>query len=299
MTTKSIRLDAELEEKIKSSEDNFSRFVNFLIKDHFRGNAWIPNMSIHDYAGISPKDLLERMKAVKYFRVRDNALCFTFYPSTQEELLVNKNLHAYANGSHNALHDRYIYFNVEYPVDFYFFLISHEWVVIEKVIESYLAFLFWHSDDNEKSIMERQVERTTFTNAIKLFNSEFQEINSLWLVFAENNDPIAKEKFSKAFFKKLIDLGIDPIIFPYVSEITHFLHHPFSFVDHISPKSRQFEVAVKSAYLRDVYDEKDDWQTIVMKGSSKDDLQRSESLEEPFRNWESKYRYYHSRPTTS
>lgn len=291
---KSFRLDEDLIEKL-DKDANFSNLANQALREYLNESVWLPNFQIHDYAHIAPKQLIERTANVQYLRQSESAISFTFYPTSEDEIKRNRAIFDYANGNFNALHDGYVYFNVKFPINFLFFLKSKSWEHIEKSINSYLAFLHWSDEDGRKHL-EEQLERKTLRSVVKLTKSEsFQSLTSKQKSYLKAGGGAKRRgEFNELYFRTLIELGIDPMLFPYVMNILRIVDYPFQLSKVISSKSSDFNVKLTGAYMRDVYDESDDWRMIVVKGLKKDDdLQRAESSPMPWRNWFDEYVFYH------
>lgn len=97
-------------------------------------------------------------------------------------------------------------------------------------------------------------------------------------------------------FISSIDLGIDPMFFPYAGRILGEIHYPFHFKDHLSSETFGFDIKLPAGYMRDIYEDTDDWQSIVVRGVNKNDkLHRAESAAEPWVRWMEEYSFYHHR----
>src|SRR5688572_3655072 len=116
---KSFRLEERVANLIKGKDLNFSQMANDAIEQHIRSKVWIPNFKIHEYAGISASDLIERTKHVQYLRTNDSAVKFSLYPTTEDEMHRNRKIYDYANGNFNTIHDSYVYFNLQFPLELY------------------------------------------------------------------------------------------------------------------------------------------------------------------------------------
>ena len=295
---KSIRLDDELDKKI-GKDVNFSNMANLAIKEYMNKSVWIPNFHIDKFAGITAAEVIERVKNVKYLRFSESALKFTFYPTSEEEVKRNKNIHAYANGDYNTLHDGFVYFNIKFPVDFLLFLKSRKWEQIENFIHGFLSILYWR--DGKKGIMEEQVEKKTLKSVIKIIHGEkFKKFEKKYTEYFDEAGPIMRAEYNQAYFQLLLDLGIDPIVFPYVGRILGELHYPFHFGDHLPSESNGFGIKLPAGYMRDIYEDTDDWSSIVVQGANKNDgLHRAESSPEPWVSWVEEYGFYHYRELSS
>jgi hypothetical protein len=292
MSVKSFRIDELLSDKI-GKEANFSNIANKAIEEYLNKSVWIPNYNIEKYAGISAKKLHERIEQVEYLRYREGALTFTLYPGSEKEIEANKNLHAYANGNYNLVHDGYVYFNIKFPWRLFLFLKSKTWEDVERLVHGFLSVLFW-SDPSKRNLMEDQIDRKTMKTVVGIVKSEhFKEVELAHKEFLKNNNPISKAKYNEALFHLLIKLGVDPLMFPYVKQILGDIHYPFSLDEIIPSEGGGFDIKLPAGYMRDIYDETDDWQSMVVKGTRKENLQRSESDEESFRNWLMAYEFFH------
>ncbi len=293
MGIKSLRLDDELASKIEK-DANFSGLANKAIEEYLNKSVWIPNYHIEKHAGISAKKMHDRIENVKYLRCGNSALTFTLYPGSDKEIQINKNLHAYARGDYNLIHDSYIYFNIKFPLRFFLFLKSRDWEEVERMIRGFLSALFW-SEPEKRSLMEDQLERRPMKAVIKIVQKDiFKVVESAYKDWRKDSDPIKRAKYNNAYFQLLIALGLDPLIFPYISQILGDLHYPFHFNNSIPSENGGFDIKFSAGYMRDIYDETDDWQSIVVHGKNKtDDLQRAESNSEPWKNWLDAYEFFH------
>lgn len=291
---RSFRLDEDLIEKLDRNT-NFSQLANQSIREYLNEYVWLPNLNIHNHAKITPSELIERTSKVEQLRQSESAVSFTFYPTSEEELKQNRAIYDYANGDYNALHDQYIYFNIKFPLNFLFFLRSKPWDVVEKSVHAYLAFLHWSDEDSQRHI-EEQVERKTLKSVIKLTNGEtFQKMNSKWKSYQKAaGGQRLRAEFNELYFKALIELGLDPLLFPFVKNILGEVHYPIHLSEVIFSKSSDFAIRLTAAYMRDIYEERDDWRLIVVNATEKNDnLQRAESEIAPWKIWFDEYTFYY------
>lgn len=291
---KSFRLDEDLGDRI-DRDLNFSQLTNTAIREYLAESVWLPNLHIHNHAKISPAELIDRTSKVEQLRQSDSAIAFTFYPTSDEELQRNRAIFDYANGNYNALHDRYIYFNVKFPLDFLFFLRSKPWDVVERSVHAYLALLHWSDKDSQKHI-EEQVERKTLRSVIQITKGDvFQKMNAKWKSYHKGGGgPQLRGEFNELYFKTMIALGLDPLIFPYIQDVLRQVQHPIHLSEVIFSKSSDFAIKLTAAYMRDVYEERDDWRRIVVEGAEKNDnLQRAESNPTPWKNWFDEYTFFY------
>lgn len=291
---RSIRLDDELAKRI-GKEENFSSLANKAIAEYLNKSVWLPNFQVERLAGVSASDVMERVKNVQYLRFSESALRFTLYPTSDEDMRRNKNIYAYANGDYNLIHDGFVYFNIKFPVTFFLFLKSRPWEEIENCIHGFLSILYWR--DGKKGIMEEQLERRTLKAIIKVIKGEkFKTFERKYKAYAKEHGPIMRAEYNDAYFELLLDLGIDPIFFPYTGRILREIHYPFHFEDHLSSETFGFDIKLPAGYMRDIYDDTDDWQSIVVRGVNKNDkLHRAESAAEPWVSWMEEYSFYHYR----
>jgi hypothetical protein len=291
---KSFRIDDDLIER-SDLEPNFSTMANQAIREHYSSVAWLPNLQIEQHAGIPAAQVVSRTEIVEHLRFSESTIYFTFYPTSKKELARNKSIHAYANGDYNTIHDGFVYFNIQFPVDFLLFLKSRPWTVVERAIHGFLALLYMQ-DEQSQAIMEDQLEKSTLQRVLKLFNQPAIRRLTEYQQRAETNG-LSKANaavYDELFFRTLIEVGIDPLLFPYVQKIIPFIEYPISFKRHIKKAENDFNLKLPAGYMRDVNEETDDWQSIVVKGNRKDDgLIRAESKAEPWNVWIKYYRGYH------
>jgi hypothetical protein len=290
---KSVRLEREIAENIPE-EVNFSSHVNRVLEEDQKKIVWIPNTHIEEYAGISCNTLWNRMQHVQYLRTNRGALRFTLYPVGQEEISMNKRVHAYARGDFNKAHDGFVYFNVEFPVNLYLFLASREWNDVERFYLSYLAFRYWNSNEAEKGIMESQLEKKTLKTVIKTSsNEDFKELTRLQKEFHKKKGERARAPFNIAYFRLLTKMGVDPIMFSFVRYILDPIFHPFPLLNHIQRETDILDLRLNTAYMRDLYEDTDDWQSLIVKGTNETDgLHRAESQKTPLTHWKFHYQVH-------
>lgn len=290
---KSFRLDARLMPRINGGV-NFSNLINKALDEYLSKSIWLPNFHIEEYANLSAKKVFDRVQSVKALRHSDSALVFTLYPGDEKEISKNKAIHAYANGDYNLVHDSHVYFNIEFPTNFLLYLKSKTWNEVEHFIQGFLSLLFYLEPDKRK-IMEHQLDKRILKSIVKrVRENDFKNLESIDKENQKKNDPKLRAQFDDAFFKMLINLGIDPLMFPFVGQILTTIHHPFHFNDAIKRESYDFDIKLAAGYMRNIYDEKDDWQSIVVYGTNKTDgLIRSESKAEPWISWCEEYCFYH------
>lgn len=290
---KSIRLESEVAENILE-DVNFSSHVNRVLEEDQKKLVWIPNTRIEEHAGISFNILWDRMQHVQYLRTNHGALRFTLYPVGQEEISMNKRVHAYARGDFNKAHDGFVYFNVEFPVNLYLFLASREWEEVERFYLSYLAFRYWNSNEAEKGIMESQLEKKTLKAIIKIsLSEEFKELSRLQKEFFKKKSERFRAAFNIAYFRSVTKMGIDPIMFSFVRSILEPISHPFPLLNHLRRETDILDLRLSTAYMRDLYEETDDWQSLIVNGTNQTDgLHRAESQKTPLTHWKMHYQIY-------
>jgi len=301
-TTKSFRIEDDLMNKIDQGVNkidksvNFTALVNQAIRQYYNQWVWIPNFHIEEHACLTASQLLERTRMVEYLRHSDDTVSFTFYPTSKDEIARNKKIHEYANGNYNALHDGFVYFNIKFPLDFLFFLKSRTWNQVEQAVHGFLSMLYWLVEDKQH-ILDQQLERTTLKRISKILDGDsFKNLTNEANAYNKEYGGKARAKYNDVYFSTLIDLGIDPLIFRFVTPILQYLHHPFHFHDHITRLNSNFAVNLPSGYMRDIYEDRDDWQSIIVKGDRQNDnLQRAESSDEPWKIWVSEYTFYHGK----
>jgi hypothetical protein len=290
---KSIRLEEEVANKI-GKDANFSNLANQAINEYLNKSVWIPNFQIEKHANITATQVMERVKNVKYLRSNESALTFTFYPVSEDEIKRNKNIHAYANGYFNSVHDGFVYFNIKFPVNMLLFLKSKTWNQVQDSTHGFLSLLYWLDEDSQ-IILERQLEKKTLKSVIKIVEgSKFKKIKEIHKNYKDESGPKMRAEYNHAYFQLLIELGIDPVIFPYVGRLLRELHYPFHFKDVIFSENSGYDVKLAAGYMRDIYEDTDDWSSIVVQGSrGDDDLHRAESSAEPWESWVEEYSFFH------
>lgn len=290
---KSIRIDEDISKRI-GTDVNFSALANQALKEHLNKRVWLPNLQIEKHAGIAPSVLIERMTNVKFLRSSNTAVSFTLYPTSEKEIDRNKAIFQYANGSNNSLHDGFVYFNVEFPVNFLLFLKSRNWDEVQRCVTGFVCLLYW-IDPERRQILEEQIERKVLKYIVKTFNSsDFDGLKKAQKLYLKKQTTQLRSQYHSEFFKLAVTLGIDPIVMPYMGNVFSHIYYPYDMREIIPFENNGFEIRMTSGYMRDIYEEKDDWTSIVLNGQRKgDDLQRSESLSEPWENWRSEYVLYH------
>ena len=291
-------MDPELYNRLGAIE-NFSAYVNAALEEKINEYRWIPNVDIHKHAGLSAKTFLERIQYVEYLRVRDNDLKFTFYPTDKGELEENKRLYAYANSEYNKVHNQYIYFNLEFPTSFYLFLRTNPWNNVSKAIQGFLAAYYFLKPD-KRELMTRQLEPTILKKALSIYESKFSPLETKFHLFLNEDsyDEIDEEKYHnerRAFCIKyqqvLTEINLVPLVYPYITQVLQH-DYPFNIFEMMS-FSKSFDISINAAYMRDVYQEKDDWQTIVInENESKGTLEREESQKAPFQSWKEYFKRF-------
>jgi hypothetical protein len=294
---KSLRLEERVANLLKGKDINFSQTANDAIEQHLRNKVWIPNFKIHEYADISANELLERTKHVKFLRTNDSAVKFSLYPTTEDEMTRNQKIHDYVNGNFNTIHDSYVYFNLQFPIELYLFLSSRQWTEVERFIYGFLCFLLWDQSEYEKKLMEEQLDHGILKRIMKVVKGDdFKQLELAYKKYLRTSDPLLKAEYNIQYYRLMIKLGIDPLMFKFVKPILSSLHYPLHYKEHIVSGTSQLRIKIDAAYMRDVYESTDDWQSIVVTGKDKTDkLLRSESKEEPWKIWEAEYSFLHYR----
>jgi hypothetical protein len=290
---KSIRIDEELS-RVIGKDTNFSNLANQAIKEFINKSVWLPNFEIDKHAGITAEQVLERVKNVRYLRSSDTAVAFTLYPTSEDEIKRNKSIFDYANGSYNSLHDGFVYFNVKFPLDFLLFLKSRSWDAVHKCVIGFLSLLYWE-DEDRRHIMETQIEKKTLRAVKKIVDGNaFDELSKIKKTYTKTGGAQLRAQYNNAYFKVAIDLGIDPIVFPYMKRVFAHIQYPIHMSEYIPFVENNFEIKLPAGYMRDIYEDKDDWTSIVVNGNRRDDsLQRSESDSAPWENWLEEFSFYH------
>ncbi|GAB5537898.1 MAG: hypothetical protein Salg2KO_00010 [Salibacteraceae bacterium] len=292
--TKSIRLRDELIDEIGNREGDFSKYVTHLIEADIDDNIWLPNLLIHDYAKIDSTTLLNRVKNVKYLRCSANTLAFHFYPVSKQCLKENKALFEYVRGNSNLVHDRFTYFNINFPIRLYKFLRLRSWKYVQETIINSLAMLYWIEPD-KRPIIESQLERAILNSVLNVYKKEFGQLSNVYAeAQAATFDSLELNySLSEACLTVMEKLRIDPDVLPYGGILeTHLLHPRTRYRDYSG--SEKFDVFVKSAYMRNVYDKNDDWNKIVLTDEEySDDLGRTESESWPFAKWKMNFKEFH------
>lgn len=293
--TKSVRIDDDLIKKInyqvEYGKSNFSTFVNQSLTEIFAKYAWVPNLSIHEFANLSPEQIIESTEDVHYLRTSDSDIKFTLYPTSKDEWDTNKALYEYANGNQNLLHNGYVYFNLEFPVDLLLFLRTNSWDSVEKMVISFLSLLYWFYEDKQR-ILEEQLERQTLKKVMRNIKSEvFFELSK-----ARDNRK-SREEFSEYYIRSLVGLGLPVSLFSHFGILLNSIYYPIDFSEHFPIRGNGLEIKLRSAYMRNLHDN-DDWQDIVIKGTRRgDDLHSSESISEPWESWVSSYSFHNNAQT--
>lgn len=290
---KSIRFEDQIIKQV-GKDANFSALVNQAVKNYLKREVWLPNFQIEEYAGISAAQLLQRVKNVEYLRSSDGTT-FTFYPGSEDEIKRNKSIYDYANGNFNQMHDGFVYFNIRFPFNLLMFLRSRTWEEVQRATLGALSLLYWY-DEEKRNVFERQLEKGTIKQVIKIVRT--QEFKALDLMYKnllkKKPKPQIRAQFNTAYMQLATQLGVDPLLYPYLGALFSHIHHPFSLGDYISFESG-YDIRLTTAYMRDLYDDTDDWHSIVVAGKNKNDnLHRAESQDEPWKNWKSAYSFYHS-----
>lgn len=290
---KSIRIDEELS-RVIGKDTNFSNLANQAIKEFINKSVWLPNFEIEKHAGITSKQVLERVKNVRYLRSSDTAVSFTLYPTSENEIKRNKSIYEYANGNYNSLHDGFVYFNVKFPLDFLLFLKSRSWEDVNRCVIGFLSLLYWE-DQDRRHIMEEQLEKKTLKAVIKIVGGNmFDELKQIHKAYSKKAGAQLRGQYNTAYFKLAIALGIDPIVFPYMKRIFAHVQYPIHMSEYIPFVENNFEIKLPAGYMRDIYEEKDDWTSIVVDGTRRDDsLHRAESDSAPWENWLREFSFYH------
>lgn len=294
-TTKSFRLEDDLAKKL-DKEQNFSQIANQAIREYLNKSVWVPNFEIEKFAGLTPKKLMQRVQNVRYLRSSENELRFILYPSSKDEIERNRAIYRYANGEYNVLHDGFTYFNVKFPLNFYLYLISREWSEVQRAIHGFLCLLYW-SDPEKRSLVEEQLEKGTLREVIKLFESPtIKKMDQCYQQWVKSSDPLERAIFSKEYTRTVFELGIDPLLFHYVPTVLSEIQHPLYLSDFLPRDISGLDIKLLTGYMRDIYEAKDDWHSIVVAGSrNNDDLHRAESLHEPWVKWVEEYSFFHHR----
>lgn len=291
--TKSVRINDDLirkvNDQIEHDESNFSTIINQSLTEKFAKRAWVPNLELHEYAGLTPGKLIENTQDVFYLRTSNSDIKFTLYPTSKDEWETNKAVYDYANGDQNGLHNGYVYFNLEFPVDLLLFLKTNSWETVEKMIISFLSVLYW-LDENKQRFLQEQIEKKTLKEVMSNIRSKtFYELSKA------RDSKKSRKEFSEYFIRTLIDLGLPISLFSHFGLLLNSIDYPLDFSEHFPVNSNGLEIKIRSAYMRNLYDYEDDWGGIVIQGSTRgDDLHRSESQHEPWKMWLSEYAYHHN-----
>lgn len=291
---KSIRIDEELIKKI-GKDINFSNFVNQALREYLGKSVWIPNFEIERHAGITPQQLIERVQNIQFLRFSENSLSFTFYPTSEDEISQNKRIFDYANGIYNSIHDRFIYFNLKFPVNLLLFLKSRSWEEVNRCITGFLSLTYWLEED-KRNILEAQLEKKILKAVTKTVQGQlFSEMKSVHKEYSKKWGADLRAKYNSSFFNLVISLGIDPIVFPYMKSILSHIQYPLHLHSHISfEKTGDFGIKIPAGYMREIYEKNDDWSLIVVAGErGTDNLHRAESEAEPWISWKQEYTFYH------
>jgi|GEM_PF-4241253 len=294
---KTVRLSQRVQDLLETRQVNFSQLANEAIERKLMSKVWIPNYDIHEYAGITPQVLNKNIRNVRQLRCKHDVLKFFFFPYGERELSANKAIHDYVNGNANTIHDNYVYFNLEFPVDFYFFLRSNSWVNVEMCIIGYICAQFLLGDEKDRVDIESWLEPKILKRMIKAYDKDFKPLESEWRVMEEQESPGSPRinNFNQIYLNTLLGYNIQPIMFPYFTRILFPIQYPFYIKSYTGSVDLPYEyLTINSAYMRNIYEEKDDWQSIAVLGNEKkDDLVRAESKETPFIDWSYKYQTHH------
>lgn len=292
VSPKSIRIPSEIIDQLTDEygETGLSKLVNRALSNDINRKVWVSNLDIHQYAKLKAEEFYSRMHNVQFLRKAD-ALLFTFYPTSKDEMKGNKRVYDYINGDFNAIHDNYVYFSVKFPVDLYHFLKLKSWDEVQSSIVGCLAFHYWLSEEHEKSTIERNVEPEILRKAIQLTKTD--EFKGLKEGVGGRRKLKNRVIESEAFLRTMYKLGIDPIIYPFLASLFDRQNYPFRYQDEMNWQA-DFEVKLSAGYMRNLYDSSDDWQAIIINATSKDSLKRNEGSKWPLLQWRSDFEYYNN-----
>ncbi|GAB5527498.1 MAG: hypothetical protein Roseis2KO_53700 [Roseivirga sp.] len=295
-TVKSVRIYKDIEELVNSQGLNFSQLVNESLQDRIKQSVWVPNFKIHEHAGISPQELVNRISNVKFLRYKSQAVKFSLMASNSYKMSVNQNIHSYVNGDFNKIHDSYVYFNIEFPTDLYLFLKTHTWEQVEQFLYTYLACQLFIGTDKHKQEIEECIEHQILRKAVTLYSDDFSDVRSVFKKFEEGaEDYQTLNKLSDTYLDLLCSLNVSPLMFPYMKTWLWPILTPFSLKQAL-PKRKVIEGEIRMAagFMKNIYDSNDDWQSIVVNGTNKnDDLNRVGSSEIALKSWKAKYHHYY------
>lgn len=283
---------------LNNNKKGFSEIVNSIIEEHFKRSVWVSNLSIENYASITPTELIDRTSGMGYLRTSSTDLKINLYPTSKHDIERNKAIYDYANGDFNHLHDSFVYFGVKFPLEILFYLTTHSYEQFQRAIVGYLAALFWINPDG-RSYMEEELESDLLKEVIAKYESGiFKEVDSYKRWEDLNGDFNSKIEWNKNYLLLLKELGIHPTLFRYMGILLKGLRYPFYFEEYLPEEKDtryRFYIRLRSAYMRDIRGEYDDWQAIVLNQSrTNTNLSSVESDLEPWRYWLQDYCYFHN-----
>lgn len=245
------------------------------------------NTEIHKKAKLSRLDFLEKVKNVKYIRTGINSHYISFYITSIEEYGNLKKFHELINKGVFDFGNSYHIFAVAIPDKLYEWFKTQKLSIIERQITHWLAASYFFETE-KRGILERQLFEPLLEEIKRIIKNHYADYNP---PFSEDDlDNLEDEEYEVAISKNYhsqlrkyhevcqITYGAKPPAFlkipghyEYMPEYGVNAHYDFEFLE---------------AYFTER-----DWENIIIKGKV-DDLGRSESREDFWKNWKITFSLY-------
>jgi hypothetical protein len=254
-----------------------------------KGHIVLIDPFIHNRAKLTKVQFLERVSHVKYLRAAYNSNYISFYITSVDEYnnlikfhdLVNKGIFDF------SYHE---VFAVALQPKLYNWFKSTSITTIQKQIASWMAGSYYFNPD-KREIQKRQVYKPLFEEILNIADTYYKgftipDFPTLSKKLFDNNDETIFNEQDKCREKYL------QVFKDYCkTEPPEFLNSPFDY-DNLKEWGvndyHNFEFV--QAYLNE-----DDWERIVVKGNSKDDMHRSESRDDLWQKWQHVYTTFDQR----
>lgn len=254
-----------------------------------QGQVVLIDPYIHKKAKLAKDDFLERVSHIKYLRTAYNTNYISFYITSVDEYnnlikfhdLVNKGIFDF---SYHQV------FAVAIQPKLYNWFKTTTITTIQRQIASWMAGSYYFNPD-KREIQKRQVYKPLFEEILNIVDTHYKnfavpDFSVLSKRLFENNDETIfreQERCKEKYMQTCLEYC--------KAEPPEFLSSPFEY-DNIKEwgvnEYHNFEFV--QAYLRD-----DDWERIVVKGNSKDDMHRSESRDDLWLKWKHVYTTFDQR----
>lgn len=244
---------------------------------------------IHKRAKLTKEKFLERVTHIKYLRTNYNSSYISFYITSVEEF---NNLIKFHNLVNKGIFDFSYHhvFAVAIQPKLYNWFKSTSIITIQKQIASWMAGSYYF-DQDKREIQKRQVYKPLYEEILNIVDTHYKdfpipEFAALSKNFFEKGDKAlfsAKEKSKEKYLQVFKDYCnatppeflSSPFDYDNLKEWGVNDHHNFEFVQ---------------SYLNE-----DDWNRIVIKGNSKDNMHRSESRDDLWQKWQHVYTTFDQR----